>query len=255
MKTQALVAALAATTLGASASASQILAFDNFGGDDSNLTSFIGEGVFGSPGDGFEEYDSGEGAPFTLIDSSAGTFPADTAGIIVEAPDGSFDPFFGAVDTVNGDTTATGGTVTAVWTFSVPGSQDIAVSFDLAAFGDFEDADEYTIEVGIDGSTLATFAAAADTDASLTYTLASGTTVDLDDPLTLDGVTLSNVFSNFSTGILGDGDEVTVSVTATLDGGSEGVALDNLTVTGVPEPATAALLGLGAAAMLRRRSA
>ena len=237
--------------IGTTSYANTIVAFDNFGGDDLNLTSFTGEAAFSSAGDGFNEYDSGEGAPFALLDDTLGVFTPDTLGIVVNAADGSaYDAFFGAVDTQNGDNS---GVITATWVFDVTGSTDLEVSFDIAAMGDFETSDVYTVSVQIDGGTPVSIDLLVDESLTQNYILASGTSVDLDDPMQIGATTLTNVFQTFSTGNLGAGDTVTITVDAQLDGGSEAIALDNVTITNIPEPTSLALLALGGITMLRRR--
>ncbi len=260
MKMTLLRSLVAATLLAFGAQAkADVLAYDNFGGDDLNLVSLTGEESYGSPGDGFQEYNSGDSAPFALIDASVGTFPGDSLGIIVDAPDGSYDPAFGAVDVVNGDNPD--GIGTAVWTFDVTGASDLTVSFDFAAMGDFESSnDSWTIDVAVDGSILETFTTTIDEAGALNYTLADSSVVNLSDPMLLNGTVLSNVFTTFTTGNLGSGDTVTLTLSGGGDGGSEAIALDSIVVEGtttgaVPEPGSFILVMLGAAlaGMIRLR--
>jgi len=52
-----------------------------------------------------------------------------------------------------------------------------------------------------------------------------------------------------------DGSVITIEFIGDTNAGSENFYVDNVEVTGVPEPASIALLGLGGLALLRRRSA
>lgn len=247
LKNLSTLCALCAGLSLASATTAAEIAFDRFGGDDLGLVSFTGEESYSSPGDGFQEYNSGDSAPFALIDASVGTFLTDTLGIIVDDVNGAYDAAFGAVDVVNGDNPD--GTGTAVWTFDTTGASDLVVSFDMAAMGDFESSnDGWTIEIDVDGSLAATFTTSIDEDGDLDYTLADGDVFNLSDPMLLEGTVLSNVFTTFSTGNLGAGDEVTFTFSGSGDGGSEAVALDNIVIEGtvIPEPASLAIVLLGA---------
>lgn len=245
-----LSAAALLASLGTTAHAQ--VAFDNFGGDDLNLTSFTGEATYSSAGDGFGEYASGMPAPFALLDDSLGAFLPDTLGIVVNAADGlSYDAFFGATDTTNGDNAT--GEETAVWTFDFASTDNLVVSFDAAAMGDFESTDVFSVTIEVDSSVVATFTSSVDEDATATYFMASGTQVDLDDPLSLNGVELGKNFTTFSTGNLGTGSQVVVTLDVTTDGGSEAFALDNISVGVIPEPSSLALLALGGLLIARRR--
>jgi hypothetical protein len=59
-------------------------------------------------------------------------------------------------------------------------------------------------------------------------------------------------YQNLSAPIIGTGSILTIRITGTLDGGSEGVGIDNLRVF-VPAPGALALLGLAGLAGTRRR--
>ncbi|MFN3165531.1 MAG: PEP-CTERM sorting domain-containing protein [Phycisphaeraceae bacterium] len=243
---------LAAT--GTAVQASTVVAYDNFGGDNLNLTSLAGEESYSSGGDGFQAYDGSvpDSAPFALIDASNGTFPGDSLGILIDDANGNYNSAFGAVDVINGDNPDSIGT--AVWTFDFPLSPDLDISFDFAAMGDFESSnDAYTITIEVDGNNVATFTTSVDENADQDYTLADGSVQTLNDPLLLDGTVLSNAFTTFSTGNVGPGSQVVLTLSGATDGGSEAVALDNITVTSIPEPTSLALLGLGGLLVARRR--
>ena len=120
------------------------------GGTSLNLTSFNNpfDGAFGSAGDGFQVYQRfvSPSIPFALLDDSETIFTADTLGIIEES---DTEPFFGVVDTVNGDNP--GGAVSASWVFDVSGFTDLSLAIDIAAMGDFESSDTFSFSVAVDG--------------------------------------------------------------------------------------------------------
>ena len=70
-----------------------------------------------------------------------------------------------------------------------------------------------------------------------------------------DGASITDTFSQFTKTIAGTGNSLDLRLTmSNLGAGDEDIAFDNITVTGVPEPSSFALLGLaGLATMLRRR--
>ena len=152
-------------------------------------------------------------------------------------PDGSFGPFFGVVDTVNPETT---GPVSATWLFDISGSSNLAVSIDVGAMGDFESADSFELSASIDGGPSApVLSLVADEAASHDYTLANGTVVTLADPLKVGSVELSNVLQTVSGPVVGSGNKLALTFTASADGGSEAVAFRNLVVSAdntPPEP-------------------
>ncbi|MEO1511019.1 MAG: choice-of-anchor I family protein, partial [Planctomycetota bacterium] len=206
-----------------------VIASDLTSGASVGLNSFTNDfaGAFSSAGDGFETYQRGVSGsfPFAVTDDSAGNFPTDDVGI-VQTPD--VDPFFGIVDTENDDNT---GPVTATWAFDIAGETGLSVEIDFAAMGDFETSDIVSITASIDGGAAETlFDLVADEDGSLTYTLESGTQETLDDPMTIDGTVLNNVFQTFSADVTGTGNELTLTLTAVTNGGDEAVALRNIEV-------------------------
>lgn len=183
---------------------------------------------FTSSGDGFGIYQRNVSAsiPFSLLDDTVSVFPGDTLGVIDETVAGTF---FGVTDTVNADTA---GPVTASWVFDISGGTNLGFSIDAGAMGDFESADVVEWSASIDGGAAVPLVSlVADEAATLDYTLADGTVISLDDPFTAGGVTLSNVLSTLTAPITGTGTELTLTLTANTDGGSEAVAFRNLLVT------------------------
>lgn len=230
------------------------IAWDMVGSSSRNLVSYETDApVFSSPGDGFQKYTVGvsESIPYALVDDSADVYPPDVLGVIDSSSD--FDEFFGIVDTVNDDNSAP---VSATWVFGIgTAAENLALHVDLAAMGDFEPDDSYVWTYQVDAGPVTTFlTAAADEDGTMTYTMASGTLVDLDDPLKVNGLTMDNNFQTFSTDIT-PGSQLTVVLTATTDGGSEAYVVRNILVTdyvgpiegGEPIPT---LSGMGIAAMV-----
>jgi len=209
------------------------IAWDMVASSSQNLISYGTDApTFSSPGDGFQKYQVGvsESIPYTLVDDTNAGYPPDAVGIIDASSD--FDEFFGVVDIVNSDNPGPD-PYHATWVFDISSAtEDLMLSLDLAAMGDFEADDMYEWSYQVDGGAPTTFlTAAADEDGTLTYTMADGTTRDLDDPLVVDGVTLYNAFQTFSTSIP-SGSQLTVTLTALTDGGSEGYVARNIVVSG-----------------------
>ena len=206
----------------------QVVAFDMVGSASQNLNSHVNpwENAFTSPADGFQKYQRGvsPSIPFAVLDDSV-TFPSDSLGIV---KGGDTDVFFGVSDTVNGDTS---GPVSATWSFDVSGASGMAISIDMAAMGDFEAADTFTWTYSIDGGPVATaFSASADESGSLTYTLESGSSITLNDPMTMQGSFLSNEFQTFSAPIAGSGTELVLTFTAETNG-TEAFAFRDILIT------------------------
>ncbi len=187
---------------------------------------------FGSAGDMFGVEDRADNPPFTIVDDSAGIGITDTLGIVRT---NDFDNFFGVVDIENSDST---GPLSAEWSFDISAAVGgLTLSIDLAAMGDFEsENDSFLFETSIDGSNFTSaFAIAIDEDGSQTYNLEGGATPSLDDPVVVNGTTLSNTFQTFSKSLAGAGDVLTLRFTSTADGASEAFAFRNILIEGLVE--------------------
>jgi predicted extracellular nuclease len=222
--------ALLLLTIAAGGAHAQVVASDMTGSTSQNLLSYTNpyNGAFSSAGDGFQKYQRGVSAsiPFSVLDDSLATFTSDTLGIV---DDNNLDEFFGVTDTQNGDNS---GPVSATWVFNIAGATDLALSIDMGAMGDFESSDTFTWTYSIDGGpTMTAFQNAVDEAASHTYTLAGGATRTLDDPMTLQGEILTNILTTFSAAISGTGSELTLTLTAQTDGGSEAFAFQNIIIS------------------------
>ncbi|MGB1128758.1 MAG: PEP-CTERM sorting domain-containing protein [Haloferula sp.] len=189
------------------------------------------------------------GAPPSAVDSTNDGSPTDSIGIVNRATDS--DPFFAIVDTTNGDLAS--GEATATWTFDTTSATlPMVFSFEIGAMGDFESTDTIAITVSADGSEVGSFTSSVNNSASKTYTLASGSTNTLDDPMSMNGVELSNVFTTFSTSSF-DADSVVVTLMVDTDAGTEATVLRNFEINTVPEPGITFLGALGLVVILWRR--
>ncbi len=239
MRLLTVFAVLIVGLFGVRAVAADVIAYDMVGSASQKRNSFANpwNGAFGSPGDGFQKYQRGvsPSIPFSVLDDSLVIFPADSLGII---KDGNLDEFFGVVDTENPENS---GPVSATWVFDVTGASGLGLSIDIGAMGDFEaSSDFFEWTYSIDGGPSQTaFASTVDEAGSYTYTLEGGASFTLNDPMLVQGTVLTNDLATFSTALTGSGTEITVTLTAQFNGGTEAVAFQNLVVTAgnvPPEP-------------------
>jgi hypothetical protein len=215
-----------------------------------------------------------EGATISsdILDDSLAAFPSDSFGLVKggsETVPGDLTPGFFIQDVVNPDTSNNAATVQqATWTFNTAAATgNLSLSVDFAAMGDFEAADVITIAVSTNGgasfTTLFTsgiidtaFTLAPDPNfpgfvdttvagqdlaglpADVKYTLESGLTVALNDPLTMNGTRLSNEFATFTASIGPAASTLIVRVNATADGGNEVTGFRNIVISqaGSPTP-------------------
>ncbi len=242
-------AALTAAALALTNVSAEIIAFDMVGSSSLNLTEYNNAftDAFSSPGDGFQIYQQGVSStiPFALIDDSAVVFPSDSLGIVNS---GNTDTFFGMVDTVNSNNNEP---VSAEWVFDVTGATNLSLSLDMAAMGDFESSDVFSWSYSLDGGALTSlFDGITDDTIAQDYTLEGGNSFNLNDPMTVNGVSLSNEFLNFSNMINGTGSSLSIFLIGSSNGGSEAIAFQNLIINGddtitVNEPSILILFGMG----------
>ncbi|MEN8114550.1 MAG: ExeM/NucH family extracellular endonuclease [Actinomycetota bacterium] len=211
------------------AQASSVVAFDMVGSASQNLISYTNPstGAFSSGGDGFEKYQRwvSPSIPYSIMDDSLSIYTGDSLGIVKE---GNTDEFFGVTDTVNGDNT---GPVSATWVFDVSGATDMALSIDMGAMGDFESSDTFVWEYQFDSGTVETaFASSVDEAGSNTYILEGGSSYTLNDPMLVDGTILTNDLATFTAPLTGSGSSLTLTLTASTNGGSEAFAFQNITI-------------------------
>ena len=215
------------------------LAYDMVESTDQRLNSFVNpfNGAFSSSADGFQKYRRGVSStiPFAILDDTLLSFPPDTQGII---DDNNLDEFFGAADTVNSQNSDP---VTATWSFDISGGTGLGLAIDMGAMGDFESSDWFTWEYSVDGGPVMTaFASSVDEAGANTYVLASGTAVNLNDPMLMQGTVLTNVLTRFMAPITGTGNELVLTLTATTNGGGEAFAFQNIIIANdvfdEPEP-------------------
>jgi predicted extracellular nuclease len=211
------------------------VAYDMVGSASQNLVSYTNPwtNTFSSAGDGFQKYQRGVSSsiPFSVLDDSLSIFTGDSLGIIGE---GNTDEFFGVTDTENGDNS---GAVSATWVFDVGGAGPLQLSIDMGAMGDFEASDTFQWNYRFDGGPdQVAFASTVDEDGAFTYTLDGGASFTLNDPMLMNGTVLSNELATFSAPLSGSGSQLTITLTARTDGGSEAFAFQNLVVGPGTEP-------------------
>ena len=140
------------------------------------------------------------------------------------------DLFLGFQDTVNPDNPD--GDVSLTWTVSAAGLTDLNLSFEVAAMGDFEASDLLSFTASFDGGAEETlFESGNPDDGTFTYVLQDGTTVDENDPFVIDGQFVVNEFQTFIFPISGSGSQLTLTLNYNTNGGSEVLAIDNVSVT------------------------
>ncbi|MEO0965520.1 MAG: dockerin type I domain-containing protein [Planctomycetota bacterium] len=120
------------------------------------------------------------GLPFEAMDDSAGSFPPDVQGLIEST---KTDNYFIMSDTVNGANGS--GVIQIGWTnIDISGYENLQLSVDMAAIGDFEGSDSATFLYQIDGGAATPFLNAgltnAEDNADTLYTIEmeSGTVAD-----------------------------------------------------------------------------
>lgn len=221
-------------------------------------------------GDGFQIHQRNVTAniPFAMLDDSLSIFPTDNQGIIREGDSGAF---FGVTDLVNGEPVSEfnpgNGTGTADFRFDIAGLTNLEVAIDMAAMGDFDSSpvrDTYDFSYSVDGAAFQSlFTSTIDESGSLSYLLEGGASINLNDPLLINGTMLNNFLQTLTAGVIGTGNVLTLRFFATTDGGDEAFVFRNIEVTGtptvgqgaaVPEPTTGLLAVAGLMVMGLTRS-
>jgi hypothetical protein len=68
-----------------------------------------------------------------------------------------------------------------------------------------------------------------------------------------EGAVITDALTEYSAAIAGTGNTLDLRITYDMNDGDEDIAIDNVRVTGIPEPASLALLGAGGLMLLGRR--
>lgn len=185
-------------------------------------------GTFSSIDDSFQVYQVGAGrVPPQFLDNSLTT--TDNLGIV--RPESKTDKWFGVSDIKNPDHLSGLGVLT--WQFDVGGFSSLSFSVQLGAMGDFEVDDSYDWKYSWDGTTFENLLISSiNLAGSHEYTLANGTKLTLDDPVTFGTTTVTNVFADFTAPIGGTGPRLWIRFEAAADGGTEAFVLDDLRISG-----------------------
>ncbi|MEM9351770.1 MAG: PEP-CTERM sorting domain-containing protein [Planctomycetota bacterium] len=133
--------------VGSDASASNFTS-RTFTPNNADNTGFGGNpGTFG--GSNFDYFGvTTRGINFDVADDSAGSFAGDQFGVLGSS---KTDGVVAMSDTANSNNLS--GDVSIDWTFDISGYQNISVSLDLAAIGNFEASDVHSLTASIDGGT------------------------------------------------------------------------------------------------------
>ncbi len=187
----------------------------------------------------------------------AGDFWFNTSGPLTH---GTFVEYFGADGGIfNGmDLDGEGATLPLVMDFSgidIAGFTGLVFGIDLAEDDDGTNEDwdlpDYVhVDYQIDGGGYQNLLWVESIPNETIYNAVPGIDVDFDG--TGDGPAITSTFAPFSAAIGGTGSTLDLRITWQLDSGDEDLAIDNVQITGVPEPASLLLLGLGFLAIRRR---
>ena len=216
----------------ASPSFAQIVGMDDFDGGEMFMSrtftpDLSGNAIPGTfPGSSFDVFGivdrtvNFDFADDTLIDPGfTGMFPTTVT-----------DSFLAHEDLDNGDNPDATGVV--VYEIDITGAENLMFSIDIAAMGNFEVSNDINnITASIDGGAEETLIElTVDEDAFQTYTFEDGSSLDDDDPMTVNGTFLVNAFQNFSAPITGTGSTLTLTFNFTGNGGNELIAFNNMLI-------------------------
>lgn len=213
--------------------------------------------------------------PFDVVDDSANGFATDNFGVLKTTDFGNNVVLL--ADSNNSFTTANGGTgaVQIDWTFDISGFENLQLSVDFAAVGNFEPSDVYAFGYTVDGGAFETaFVSTVAEDTFYTVTMEGGETYgrytnpffdddptgaapddnpvaedadgnlefqDYVDPLLINGVQLNNDFQTITAPISGTGSSLALTFQGLADASLEYFLFDNILITG--DPISSLLLG------------
>jgi len=188
------------------------------------------------------EFSDGAGDFWTRTDGS-------TIGTFVEYGNVSGSSFFAGMD-LDGE----GATLPLVMNFNaidISGYAGIGFSVLLAEDDDDDDQDwdetDYvSFEAQVDGGGYSEFMRVVGQD----FTSGGG---PFNGIAAVNGVEVTSSFAEFSSLIAGTGSRLDLRITWQLNAGDEDLAIDDVSISNIPEPASAALLGLGTLLIARRR--
>ena len=139
-------------------------------------------------------------------------------------------------------------------TFNIAGFSGLNLSIDLAedqdgANEDYDDVDFVNFEYSVDGGTWTNIFSVLGID--------NGSTFNQEPAINgLIGGEITDTFATFNFDLSAvTGTTLALRVVWQLDAGDEDLAIDNVTVTGIPAPGAAALFGLAGLSAARRRRA
>ena len=187
---------------------------------------------------------------FTAPDTPGPAFEADVEGILRST---DTDNVFAVADTDNGANPS--GDVSAIWTFDISGFENLSLSIDLAAQGNFEAADTFLFEYSIDGgpAQIAFNPVTDESDSIILQRESTATTPNpgfdgdvaaFHDTLLLGGPFLTNADGDLTTGI--NGEELAIAFdpadtdldgSVTVNVGGVDVVARSLQITDSSDPA------------------
>ena len=141
------------------------------------------------------------------------------------------DQFLGYADLSNPNNPS--GTASLQYEIDITDAENLELSIDMAARGNFEANDRTIIMASIDGGPPQNlFSVFVNTGAAWEYFYEDGSSETFDDPMTANGVIIDNNFETYTSCIVGTGSTLTLDFSFTSNGGTEQVAFDNMMVRG-----------------------